>query len=93
MMKKRYKRAEPRNVSGSISDVLKTVGDKPIFIELHNLIEILDVNLTDVYFKAAFNYKPTDGIALLIQYDTIRLYDFSELLEKEEKGRIIERSE
>lgn len=81
-MSDRYKRAEPRNVSGLISDVLKNVGDKPVFIELHNLVEMLDVNLADKYFREAFNYKPTDGIATLIQYGAIHLYDFSKLIDE-----------
>ena len=77
----KYTRMKHRNVSGLISDVLKVVGDKPAYIELHNLVEILDINLTDKYFREAFNYNPTDGIATLIQYDAIHLYDFSKLLD------------
>lgn len=81
-MSGKYTRAELKYVSGLIGDVLKAVGDKPAFIELHNLVEMLEVNLIDKYFREAFNDKPTDGIATLIQYHAIHLYDFSELFDK-----------
>ena len=84
-MKERYTRAEPRNVSGLMSDVLKAVGDKPAFIDLHNLVEMLDVNLIDKYFKQAFGHDPINQLAMLIQYDVIHLYDFSKFLDNTDR--------
>ena len=82
-MTEKYVRCKPKNIHISIDNVMSALNGKHCFIEIHEMVEMLNVNLADKYFREVLKHNPLDAIAGLIQYDVIHLYNFDKLLEKE----------